>query len=228
MGVYIRMAPLAVVLAAAGVTLLSVTLLAGDNAKPTTLPAPQTKGAMSVEEALAKRRSIRNFKAGPLGREQIAQLCWAAQGISAPRRRLRTCPSAGALYPLELYVVTAEGVYHYQPKEHRLVDHLPRDIRSDLAGAALHQSSVGDAPVTLVIAAVPSRTQRKYGRRAMRYVWTEVGHAGQNILLQATAMGLGAAPVGAFDDDNVARLLKLPENCRPAYLIPVGTPDRPQ
>jgi len=188
------------------------------------LPAAATKGKVSLEEALAARRSVRQFKGQKLTDRQIAQLCWAAQGITAPARGYRTCPSAGALYPLELYVVTAEGVGHYVPSKHALRRHLAGDVRARLATAALHQESVERAPATFVIAAVVSRTQAKYGRRAERYVMMEVGHAGQNILLQATAMGLGAVPVGAFGDQKVAEALSLPAEHAPLYLIPVGVP----
>jgi len=214
---------------AAGVVgLLAVTIyMFADNvSKGPPLPAPSKEGKMSLEESLAKRRSIRSFKAEALTREQISQLCWAAQGISDPKRGLRTSPSAGALYPLELYVVTGEGVEHYVPKGHALEKHREGDLRGKLQGAALGQSCVGKAPATFVIAAVVSRTQRKYGQRAERYVWMEVGHAAQNILLQATALGLGAVPVGAFRDEEVAKALSLPADHAPQYLIPVGVPEK--
>jgi len=192
--------------------------------EPAPLPEPLTKGKMSLEEALAGRRSIRSFKPDALSRRQIAQLCWAAQGISEPARGYRTCPSAGALYPLELYVVTAEGVDHYLPARHALVRHRDGDVRRELQGAALGQPFVGAAPATFVITAVAARTEGKYGRRAERYVLMEVGHAGQNLLLQAVALNLGAVPVGAFHDEQVAKALQLPKEHVPLYLIPVGSP----
>ena len=155
---------------------------------------------------------------------QIAQLCWAAQGISEPKRGYRTCPSAGALYPLELYVVTQDGTDHYVPQKHAMDQHIAADLRGKLQKAALNQPWVGQAPATIVIAAVIARTQRKYGTRARRYVLMEVGHAGQNILLQAEALGLGAVPVAAMEDAEVGRVLSLPEGVVPLYLIPVGVP----
>jgi len=198
---------------------------ASDSAdNPDALPAAQTEKGMPLVEAIAKRRSVRSFKAGALPPEQIAQLCWAAQGITDKRRGLRAAPSAGALYPLELYIVTADGVDHYTPADHALRRHAAGDVRPALARAALGQSCVASAPATFVLTGVVERTAAKYGRRAGRYVWMEVGHAAQNILLQAVALELGAVPVGAFDDGAVAMALSLPAKHAPMYLIPVGTP----
>ncbi|MHC4563623.1 MAG: SagB/ThcOx family dehydrogenase [Planctomycetota bacterium] len=188
------------------------------------LPAVSKTEGMSLREALATRRSVRSFKPDALTAEQITQLCWAAQGVSDERRGFRTAPSAGALYPLELYVVTADGVNRYQPDKHALVEHAPGDKREGLQAAALGQTFIGQAPATFIITAVVARTERKYGDRAERYVLMEVGHAGQNLLLQATALGLGAVPVGAFSDDRVGKILSLPANETPVYLIPVGVP----
>ncbi|MDY6914680.1 MAG: SagB/ThcOx family dehydrogenase [Planctomycetota bacterium] len=199
-------------------------LMANDSSKRSPLPAPKGEGKMSLEQSLNKRRSVRRFSPGALSRQQIAQLCWAAQGVSDPERGYRTCPSAGALYPLELYIVTAAGVEHYIPDRHVTEKHLDGDLRRDLQAAAMGQSCVGQAPATFVFTAVVSRTQRKYGQRAERYVWIEVGHAAQNLLLQATAMKLGAVPVGAFQDKEIAKALSLPADQAPLYLIPVGMP----
>ena len=218
---------LSVVLVCAAALLMSVVLVrvfADGLPKGSQLLQPEVNGKMSLEQALAKRRSIRRFKPDALNRRQIAQLCWAAQGISDLKRGLRTCPSAGALYPLELYVVTASGVEHYVPKSHAMEKHLNADLRGKLRAAALGQLSVGQAPATFVITAVVSRTRRKYGRRAGRYVMIEVGHAAQNLLLQATALNLGAVPIGAFSDKEVGKILSLPPGCEGLYLIPVGIP----
>ena len=204
--------------------MLATCVFAEDSAKPSPLPAPSKKGKMSLEEALAKRRSIRQFTDQALTRQQIAQLCWAAQGISEPTRGFRTCPSAGALYPLELYVVTADGVEHYLPRQHAMEKLREGDLRRKLQAAALNQPSVGRAPATFVITGVVGRTAAKYGPRAQRYVLIEAGHAAQNILLQATAMGLGAVPVGAMVEKQLTRILALPANHNPMYLIPVGVP----
>lgn len=179
---------------------------------------------MTLTDALAARRSVRRFKGDALSPEQIATLCWAAQGVTDKRMGFRAAPSAGALYPLELYVVTAAGVDHYEPKTGALVRHLEGDLRPKLQAAALGQRFVDDAPATFVLATVIERTAAKYGRRAQRYVWMEVGHAAQNLLLQAVALKLGAVPVGAFDDAAVAKALSLPADHAPALLIPAGTP----
>ena len=215
---------LPVVLIAAVMLLNGICMFAETPVRPTPLPEVAKKGKVSLEEALAKRRSIRRFKRDALSREQIAQLCWAAQGVTAPKRGFRTCPSAGATYPLELYVITAAGVERYMPAAHAMETHLAGDVRGRLQAAALGQGCVGSAPAVFVISAVLARTQRRYGERALRYVHMEVGHAGQNILLQAAAMGLGAVPVGAFHDDEVAKVLSLPADETILYLIPVGMP----
>ncbi len=190
------------------------------------LPAPATVGSMSVEEALAKRRSVRQFAAKDLTIEQIGQLAWAAQGITDPSRGLRTAPSAGATYPLELYVVKADGLFHYLPKGHKLERLSPEDLRPGLSGTALDQGSVRQAAVDFVITAVYARTRARYGDRAERYVHMEVGHAAENLHLQAVALGLASVPVGAFDDEAVARVLSLPADQAPLYIIPVGYPVR--
>jgi len=191
---------------------------------PAELPAAQTEGGMTLRAALAARRSVRAFRGEPLTPAQIAQLCWAAQGVTDARRGFRTAPSAGATFPLEVYVVTADGVGRYDPAAHGMVAHLDGDRRARLRAAALNQPFVEQAPATFVIAGVAARTARRYGDRAQRYVWIEAGHAAQNLLLQAVAMELGAVPVGAFDDDAVAEVLDLPAGHAPVYLIPLGQP----
>ncbi|MEW6568918.1 MAG: SagB/ThcOx family dehydrogenase [Chloroflexota bacterium] len=188
------------------------------------LPPPRLEGPLSLEACLLQRRSIREFTDQALTLEEIGQLLWAAQGITDPRG-FRTAPSAGALYPLEIYVVRAEGVTHYDPAEHALAAVKDGDLRHELSAAALGQQAVAQAPLVLVITAVYERTEAKYGaERAPRYVQLEAGHAGQNILLQAVALGLGAVPIGAFDDGEVQRVLGLPADHLPLYLIPVGHP----
>lgn len=188
------------------------------------LPAPRRKGTATLEAVLARRRSVRKFAAKPLTRAAIGQLLWSAQGITN-ENGYRTAPSAGALYPLELYVVTAEGVCRYEPVKHRLRRITKKDVRRQLFAAALRQTAVRDAPALVVVTAVYERTQRKYGeRRGPRYVQLEAGHAAQNLLLQATTLGLGAVPIGAFTDDAVRRALGAPADHRPLYVIPVGHP----
>lgn len=193
-----------------------------------TLPAPRHTGTVSLEEALQSRRSVRDFAATPLHLIEVSQLAWAAQGVTDPAGGGRTAPSAGALYPLELYLVAGRveglspGVYRYDPFQHRLEQRSGHDVRVALAAAAFDQSWVAHGAAVVVIAGVEARLARKYGRRAARYMTLEAGHAAQNLLLQATALGLAAAPVGAFDDRAVARELQLQESETPLYLIPIG------
>lgn len=188
------------------------------------LPKPALKGAASIEEALAARRSVREFTSDPLTATQVSQLLWAAQGITHGEGH-RTAPSAGALYPLEIYLARADGVYHYLPQRHALEPVSDRDLRREIHRAALWQDAIRDAPATLVIAAVYARTEARYGKaRAPRYIHMEAGHAAQNVLLQAAAIGLGGVPIGAFDDAELQRVLGLASDHRPIYLIPVGRP----
>ena len=201
---------------------------ASDNNKDASgqLPPPVLASPVSLEEAIAQRRSVRVFEERPLTPQQISQLCWAGQGITDARHGLRASPSAGALYPMELYIVRAEGVDHYLPDGHRLDRHLGGDLHPALRRAALDQEAVGEAPVCVVVAAVVKRTARKYGDRAERYCFIEAGHVAQNILLQATALDLAGVPVGAFEDRKVAAALKLPQDHRVLYLLPIGHPSR--
>lgn len=185
------------------------------------LPTPRLKGAMSLEETLAQRRSVREYANEDLSPAEISQLLWAAQGITHPAG-LRTAPSAGALYPLEVYSVLRDGVYHYEPATHQLRARARGDLRQPLFVACLEQESVKVAPVNIVIAVVYERLAVKYGNRAPRYAHIEVGHAAQNVLLQAVALNLGAVPIGAFYDDQVKRALNLPADHEPLYVIPVG------
>ena len=189
------------------------------------LPKPSTRGDVSLEHALARRRSCRELTKTPLSLDALSQLLWAAQGVTHRAEGYRTAPSAGALYPLELYVATGEGFYHYQPKRHRLVDHLDEDVRPRMYRAALEQDAVREAGAVFVIAAVYERTEAKYGKsRSPRYVHLEAGHAAQNLLLQAEVLGLGAVPIGAFSDTALQTVLSLPAHHRPLYLIAVGHP----
>ncbi len=191
------------------------------------LPSPDTSGGTSLEQLLSQRRSVRDYQDATLKLPDIGQLLWAAQGITQPRG-LRTAPSAGALYPLELYVVAVRvqgltaGVYHYDPRTHVLKKMNSGDQRKALARAALSQSWIKDAAAVLVIAAVYGRTTSKYGERGIRYVHMEAGHAAQNVYLQAEALALGTVVVGAFDDDDVASVLQFPGNVQPLILMPVG------
>jgi len=185
------------------------------------LPEPLLHGGMSLEETLAKRESTRNFSSKPLTPSEISQVLWAAQG-STRSWGGRATPSAGALYPLELYLVLREGLFHYMPRTHQLIGVSDQNLIDDLSSAALGQECVRGSPAIVVIAAVYERMERKYGRRGERYVKIEAGHAAQNIHLQAVSLGLGSVPVGAFNDDQVRKVLSLPANHEPLYLIPLG------
>jgi len=176
---------------------------------PVPLPAPVTTGTISLEKAIGKRRSMRAFRPDPLPAATIGQLLWAGQGVTSADGK-RAAPSAGALYPLELYVVTPEQVMHYLPAGHRAQTRAVSDLRPELKAAAVGQSSVGTAPVIIVVAAVPDRLNQRYGDKAEAFVQLEVGHAAQNILLQAAALGLAAVPVGSLNPAQAADTLALP------------------
>jgi SagB-type dehydrogenase family enzyme len=185
------------------------------------LPKPKRESSVSLEEAIAVRRSRRDFLPQSLTLEQIGQLPWAAQGHEASGR-FRTIPSAGATYPLELFVITGDGLFHYLTAKHSLEKLTGQDLRAVLASAAWGQGFVEAAPLTLVFAAEFSRTTNHYGKRGIRYVYMEAGHAAQNVHLQAEALGLGSVAVGAFDDAAVSKVLSLPKNLEPVYMVTVG------
>jgi len=219
---------------AASIPLSSTPFLPAEAATPApegagivVLPKPVFKGAISVEEALLKRRSVRAFANVPLTLAEVSQLLWAAQGTTSESGG-RTAPSAGALYPLEVYVAAgnvqglAPAIYKYRPGEHVLVKIKDGDIRADLADAAVGQSCVKDGAIDVVVAAVYERTTKKYGERGIRYVHMEAGHAAENICLQASALGLGVVTVGAFYDERVEASVGMPDNELPLYVVPVG------
>jgi SagB-type dehydrogenase family enzyme len=191
-------------------------------AKTIPLPEPKIIGKMSVEEAIFRRRSERSFQPQELSLEQISQLLWAGQGITEKSWGFRAAPSAGALYPLTLYVVKKDGVFRYLPDGHKLLQISSEDKRPSLMRASLGQTAITEAPVVIVVAGNFRITEAKYGQRAYRYVNMEVGHVAENIHLQAVALGLVSVPIGAFWDDVVAKTLELPETQDPYYLIPVG------
>ncbi len=187
------------------------------------LPKPKEKGLISIEETLHQRRSVRDYKKSPLNLEEVSQLLWAGTGKNLHRR---TAPSAGATYPLEVYLVVGEveglepGVYRYSIPKHSLEKTWEQDVRKPLCRAALEQRMIERAPVSLVIAADYHRTTGHYGQRGIRYVHMEVGHVGQNISLQAVALNMGTVMIGAFDDRQVKEILKIEQE--PLYIIPVG------
>jgi SagB-type dehydrogenase family enzyme len=191
---------------------------------------------------MQERRSVRNFREGPLSLDALSQLLWAAQGVTHPQEEAppgftwewmggrRTAPSAGALYPLELYAVVGSveglepGLYRYVPTAHALEWIRAGDLRDTLWNVALRQTSIQTAPATLVFAAVVARAAAKYGSRAERYTHIEVGAAGENVYLQCESLGLGTVFIGAFSDDGVKEALALPEDERAFGIMPVGVP----
>ena len=215
-----------------------------DTAAQSLVPLPEVRldGAVSVEQSLARRRSVREFAAAPLSLAELAQLLWAAQGVTEPVENppagfswpwmgwLRTAPSAGALYPLELYAVVGlvegldGGLYRYVPTAHALERVTQGDLRESLADGALRQAAIFGAPVSLVFAAVVDRTAAKYRNRAERYVQMEVGAAAQNVYLQCESLDLGTVFIGAFRDDDVKEALALPGDQRVFAILPVGRP----
>jgi SagB-type dehydrogenase family enzyme len=191
------------------------------------LPDPAHDSNTSIEKALLSRRSVREFKAEPLTLREVSQLLWAAQGITGPAG-FRTAPSAGALYPLEIYVAAGSveslpsGVYRYKPDGHELVRVAAGDKRAELCDAALGQASVKNAPIDIVIAGVHERTTVKYGKQGVKYVYMEAGHAAQNVYLQAVSQRLGTVTIGAIYDDEVKKAMGMRDDERPMYVMPVG------
>lgn len=191
------------------------------------LPEPRLDSTTSVEKALRQRRSVRRYETGPVDLADLGQLLWAGQGISHARG-FRTAPSAGALYPLELYLVVGNvhhfgrGVYRYLPQNHSLLQVSAADKRAALAAAALGQGAVLNGAAVIVLAAVYERVTSKYGARGERYVHMEAGHAAQNIYLEAAAMGIATVVIGAFRDMEVKLVLDMKDDEQPLYIMPVG------
>lgn len=191
------------------------------------LPEPRYDSTVSIEAALLKRRSVRHFDNQPVTVAEISQLLWSAQGETS-RKGFRTAPSAGALYPLELYVLAGDvrdlnaGIYKYDPRKHQLLHTTKGDKRSELCNAALRQGSVKNAPAVIVFCAVFERVTFRYGERGIQYVHMEVGHAIQNVCLQAISLGLGSVIIGAFNDADVKHILNVESTERPLLLLPVG------
>jgi len=199
-------------------------VLTGEHIK---LPNPVLTGEHSVEMLLQQRRSVRSYQKSSLKLAEVGQLLWSAQGIT-DAQGLRTAPSAGALYPLKLFVMVGDvnvlsaGIYQYNPEEHSLLKIINGDLRKSLQKAALDQTCIGDAAIIIVFTAIYRYTTWKYGERGRRYVHIEVGHAGQNLFLQAEGLGLGTVVVGSFDDDAVREVLNLGSDVQPLSLMPVG------
>ncbi|ABI57939.1 SagB/ThcOx family dehydrogenase [Alkalilimnicola ehrlichii MLHE-1] len=200
----------------------------GEADRVVTLPEPKRAGPMALEQALETRRSVRRYAEEVPDLNAIAQLAWAAQGVSDLGRGLRTAPSAGATYPMEVDLLVrrarglSPGVWRYRPDEHVLVRRLDAAPGEAVVQASLGQAAVARAPLVVALSAVEARTAHRYGERAARYVHMEAGHVAQNIYLQATALGLGTVAIGAFDDEALARALELGPGERPLYLLPIG------
>jgi SagB-type dehydrogenase family enzyme len=195
--------------------------------QPIQLPRPRLNSGVSFEKVLGERRSVREYSREALTLANVSQLLWAAQGVTC-QDGLRTAPSAGATYPLELYLLAgnvnglAQGLYRYRADQHKLIQLSDRDLRAELAAAALGQEWMKESAIIIVIAAVYDRATQKYGRRGIRYAHMEVGHAAQNVYLQAASLNLGTALVGAFDDKRVKEVLNLPLAEHPLGLMPIG------
>ncbi|MGB9741710.1 MAG: SagB/ThcOx family dehydrogenase [bacterium] len=189
------------------------------------LPQPDTVGRVTVEQALKHRRSVRSFTAEPLGIEDVSQLLWAAQGRTG-KSWGRTAPSAGATYPMEVFLVAGRvtgldsGIYQYLVEHHALKPVRRGDFRNELAGAALGQNAISSAPAVLVLTCEYQRTTARYGERGIRYVHMEAGHIGQNVSLECVARGLGTVMIGAFIDASVQRVLDT--KYEPLYIMPIG------
>ncbi|MCX7833343.1 MAG: SagB/ThcOx family dehydrogenase [Ignavibacteria bacterium] len=192
------------------------------------LPEPQYSSNTSIEEALLKRKSIRDYQKKSISLENVSQILWAAQGITNKAKGKRTAPSAGALYPLEIYLLVgnvndlASGIYKYKPEGHELILIAEGDRRNELSKYSAQPEAIQDAPITLVISAVYKRTSAKYGERASRYVHIEVGHSAQNVCLQIISLGLSTVTIGAFQDGQVKKAVQLLENEDPLYIMPIG------
>jgi SagB-type dehydrogenase family enzyme len=198
-----------------------------NNGEKIKLPEPRYDSKTSVEQALLRRRSVKEYKDRPLTLSDVSQLLWAAQGITDPETGFRTAPSAGALYPLEVYVVVGnvegvkEGAYKYAPQEHQLLRVREGNVRDELA-AVLGQTWVGKAAVVIVFFGVYERATTKFGDAGIRYVHMEVGHAAQNVYLQVISLNLGTRVIGGFPDKQVKKVLNVPENEQLLYIMPVG------
>jgi len=192
------------------------------------LPVPSIDSKTSVEKALLQRRSVRSYKSDPLTISDISQILWAAQGLTEKNYGLRTAPSAGALYPLEIYIAASNvdelksGLYHYNPKDHTLKKISGGDKRIEVSNASLQQDAIENSSAIIIITAVVKRTSVKYGNRAERYVNIEVGAVGQNIYLQSVSLGLGTVMIGAFKDEALKKVLGFAENENPFAIMPLG------
>ena len=196
--------------------------------KKVELTGPETRGSISFEEAIKNRNSCRRFKREELKINQISQLLWAAYGIRCTdtiQGISLTVPSAGATYPMEIYLIEKRGVFRYLRESHDLEEVYAGDVRKKLARSALGQDAVEKAPVVFVIACVYRRICGRYGERGIRYAYMEAGHIAQNILLEGVSLGLQGTPIGAFHEEDVKDSIRLPDDHDPLYIIPIGLPE---
>ncbi len=188
----------------------------------------QASSTTSIEEAIINRRSTREYKKESLTYKDISQILWAAQGLTDKDRGFRAAPSAGALYPLELYLVVGDvsqlsaGVYRYCPDKHALILVSSGDKRIVLAEAAVSQNWIHKAPASIVICGVYERTVPKYKDRAERYVHMEAGAVAENIALQCISLEMGTVFVGAFDDKLVRSVITAAKKETPLCILPLG------
>jgi len=188
------------------------------------LTDPNLTGKLSFEEALVRRRSVRDFSTEPLTRSQIGQLAWAGQGVTDAQRGLRTAPSAESLYPMELFIATSEGLFNYRPTEHSLQHTMEQDIRGELARATLTPDPVAGAACSIIIAGSSRKIANRVGNKSRVFVAMEAGHIAQNIQLQAVCMGLGSVPIGGLDPTAVRKICRMSRELEPLYVICVGHP----
>jgi len=185
------------------------------------LPPPRYESEVSIEKALLERRSIRSYKEEPLTLNDLSQILWAAQGITEPKKGLRTAPSPRAVYLLEIYVLPGNvtnlpmGMYKYQPQGHELVKIADGDKKAELFNA-VGQASIKNAPAVLVLSGLSEKTQRP------TWMYLEAGHAAQNVYLQAVSLKMGGVVIGGFKDDDVRKVLNLSEKEQPLYIMPIG------
>lgn len=199
----------------------------GGGLKIIQLPSPVLSSPVSVEEAISKRRSVRQFADKPLNYVQMGQLAWSGQGITDKQRGYRAAPSAWAVYPIELYFVTPEGLLVYRPEEHSMEQLQKADLRNQLS-AAVKQRTLAEAPCDIIIAGSVRKLAQKSGNKAGRFLMLEAGHISENIQLQAVSLGLVSVPVGDFETRSVARVCGLPGDLEPLLIVCVGHPFAPQ
>ncbi len=203
------------------------------NARRIDLPAAEAPGAFSLDQALRERRSVRRFSGRAVTVRQLSYLLWACTGVREREGgfEFRTAPSAGALYPIETYLVVnnvsdlEQGLYHYAIAGHQLEKLAGGDYRRQIAAAALGQSMCAEAAVVFVWSAIFGRTCCKYGQRGYRYVYLDAGHIAANLALAAVALGLGSCQIGALYDDRVNAVFGLDGTAESVvYMSVVGYP----